>query len=90
MREYGKRDPRSHRTPEQMHRMDRTYNSSPEMIRRRSMNNQARAQLSKEGLVRKGDGMDVDHKRMLDRGGGNSRSNLRVLSQKANRGWERN
>ena len=38
-------------------------------------------------LVRKGDGKDVDHKRMLKDGGTNTRSNLRVKSQHWNRGW---
>lgn len=92
MRDYGKkpegvRDPSSHRTPAQVRKQVRGYNSQPHMIRRRSLQNQARAKLAKEGLVRKGDGKDVDHKKRLDNGGGNSRSNLRVLTQKRNRGW---
>lgn len=91
-RDYGKkpegvRDPSSHRTPEQIRKMDRGYNSRPEMIRRRSLNNQARATLAKEGLVRKGDGKDVDHKTPLDNGGTNSRKNLRAIPAGRNRGW---
>jgi hypothetical protein len=83
----GVRDPKSHRTPAQIRKMDRGYNSRPEMIRRRGENNKARALLMKEGLVRKGDGKDVDHKKPLDKGGTNHRSNLRVMPKSRNRGW---
>lgn len=86
-REYGKRDPVSHRTPEQMKLMDRGYNSRPEIVKRRVMQNRARAMLMNEGKVRKGDGKDVDHRRMLKDGGSNKRSNLRVVSASRNRGW---
>lgn len=86
-RNYGKRDPSSHRTPEQIRDMDRNYNSRPDIVKKRAMQNQARAMLAKEGLVKKGDGKDVDHKRMLSKGGSNARSNLRVKSASANRGW---
>lgn len=88
MAEKGeKRDPSSHRTPTQIRRMDRGYNATPEMVAKRTKNNEARAMLMKEGKVRKGDGKDVDHKTPLRSGGGNSRSNLRVLPKSKNRGW---
>lgn len=83
----GKRDPVSHRTPEQIKKMDRGYNATPEMVKKRTMNNQARAMLTKEGKVRKGDGKDVDHKKPLRSGGGNGRSNLRVMDKSRNRAW---
>jgi hypothetical protein len=83
----GKRDPKSHRTPEQIKKMDRTYNSTPEMIKKRGMNNAARAEMMKAGRVKKGDGMDVDHITPLRSGGGNKKSNLRVISKSRNRGW---
>jgi 5-methylcytosine-specific restriction endonuclease McrA len=51
------------------------------------MNNAARAKLAAEGKVKKGDGKDVDHKKPLRSGGGNARSNLRVMSQSQNRAW---
>jgi hypothetical protein len=90
MAENGeKRDPSSHRTPTQIRRMDRGYNATPEMKKKRAMNNAARATLAKEGKVRKGDGKDVGHMKMLRDGGTNARSNLRVQTQKANRGWRR-
>lgn len=86
MRE-GVRDPVTHRTPAQIRKMDRGYNARPEMVRRRGENNKARAQLMKEGKVRKGDGKDVDHKKPLRHGGTNARSNLRVMDKSRNRGW---
>jgi 5-methylcytosine-specific restriction endonuclease McrA len=88
MAENGeKRDPKSHRTPGQIKRQVEGYNARPENVAKRVKNNQARADLMKEGKVRKGDGMDVDHKRPLRSGGSNARSNLRVISAKRNRGW---
>jgi hypothetical protein len=90
MAENGeKRDPSSHRTPGQIKRKNRGYDARPENVKKRTMNNQARATLMKEGKVKKGDGKDVDHKKALRDGGGNSRSNLRVQSQAKNRGWRR-
>lgn len=83
----GKRDPSSHRTPEQIKKMDRGYNSTPEMTKKRAMNNEARALMAKKGLVHKGDGLDVDHKKPLRSGGTNSERNLRAISAKRNRGW---
>jgi hypothetical protein len=43
--------------------------------------------MAKAGLVRKGDGKDVDHKN-ANKGGNlsNKRSNLRVMSKSKNRG----
>lgn len=81
------RDPSSHRTPSQIKKMDRGYNSTPEMIGRRSKNNQARAAMMDEGRVSKGDGKDVHHKKPLRSGGGNSKKNLSVVSASKNRGW---
>lgn len=83
----GKRDPSSHRTPEQITKMNHTYDATPKQIKKRSMTNAARAMLAKEGLVHKGDGKDVDHKHMLKDGGGNARSNLRAIPQSVNRAW---
>jgi hypothetical protein len=82
-----KRDPKSHRTPSQIRKMDRGYNATPEMVAKRTKNNQARAMMEKEGRVRKGDGKDVDHKKGLRDGGTNKRSNLRVTTASRNRGW---
>lgn len=84
----GVRDPVNHRTPEQTRKLDRGYNSRPENIKKRSNNNKARAMLMKEGIVRKGDNKDVDHKRPQRSGGATTRSNLRAISRSRNRGWE--
>lgn len=65
------------------------YHSRPEQIRNRAKRNAARRELMDEGRVRKGDGKDVDHKRPLDKGGSNARSNLRVMSKSANRSFPR-
>jgi hypothetical protein len=42
-----------------------------------------------KGLVRKGDGKDVDHKRPLIKGGSNDVSNLRVKNKSDNRSFAR-
>jgi len=66
------------------------YQGTPEQKKHRAMRNAARREMVREGKAHKGDGKDVDHKKMLDKGGSNARSNLRMLSIKQNRGWERN
>lgn len=84
-----KRDPSSHRTPSQIRKMDRGYNSTPENIKKRTLRNQARRKMAKAGLVSKGDGKDVDHIKPVRSGGGNHRSNLRVVEQSKNRAWRK-
>lgn len=90
MAEKGeRRDPKSHRTPTQIKRQVKGYNAQPDKVAKRSTNNKARRMLAKEGLVKKGDGKDVDHKKPLRSGGTNAESNLQVKSQKSNRGWRK-
>ena len=63
------------------------YQSKPEQIKRRSMRNQARAEMVKAGKAKKGDGKDVNHK-----GGNpmnNKLSNLENISKSANRSYPR-
>ena len=74
-------------SPERKAEYDKAYNARPEQKKKRAMRNAARRKLMEEGVVRKGDGKDVDHKRMLKDGGSNARSNLRVVSKEENRGW---
>lgn len=69
---------------------DKAYNARPDQVKKREMRNAARAELAREGKVKKGDGKDVDHKQMLDGNGTNSKGNLRVVSQTENRGWRKN
>lgn len=64
---------------------DREYQARPEQTKKRVERNAARRQLMREGLVHKGDGNDVDHKRQLEHGGSNSRSNMRVVPASVNR-----
>ena len=68
---------------------DKAYNARPEQVKKREMRNQARAELMRDGKVHKGDGKDVDHKKMLDGGGTNAKSNLRVVDKETNRGWRK-
>ena len=70
-------------------RENRLYNSRPLMKKRRAKRNAARQAMQEMGLVRKGDGKDVDHRTPLSRGGANSRSNLRVVDDNANRSFAR-
>lgn len=64
------------------------YQGSPEQKKRRASRNAARAKLKKSGVVKKGDGKDVDHKNGNPKD--NSRSNLRVTSKSKNRSFPRN
>lgn len=82
-----KRDPSSHRTPSQIKKMNKTYDSKPKQIKHREMSNKARADLMREGVVKKGDGKDVDHIKPVRSGGTNKRSNLRAIDKGRNRGW---
>lgn len=65
------------------------YQSKPEQIANRSERNQARAALAKKGVVHKGDGMDVDHKRPIVKGGSNAAGNLRAVPKSENRSFAR-
>lgn len=74
-------------SPERKAEYDKAYNARPEQKKKRAMRNAARRELMREGVVRKGDGKDVDHKKPLRSGGSNARGNLRVVSKETNRGW---
>lgn len=67
-----------------------TYQGTEKQKRNRAKRNAARAKLMKAGRVSKGDGMDVDHKQALSKGGGNSAKNLRVQTKSNNRSFPRN
>jgi hypothetical protein len=45
---YGKRDPSSHRTPEQIHAMDHGYNHRPVIVKEREMPNEARTMMKRK------------------------------------------
>lgn len=61
------------------------HQETPVEIKKREERNKARYQLEKAGKVHKGDGVDVDHRDPLAKGGSNSPSNWRVRSRHANR-----
>ena len=61
------------------------YQGKPQQIKNRSARNKARRQMEKKGLVSKGDGKEVDHKKPLIKGGSNNFRNLQVISRLANR-----
>jgi 5-methylcytosine-specific restriction endonuclease McrA len=64
------------------------YQGKPEQKKKRAMRNAARAKLMREGKVRKGDGMDVDHVKPLSKGGTNA-DGLRVKPKSQNRSFKR-
>lgn len=65
------------------------YHARPEQIANRAKRNAARAEMMKRGVVRKGDGMDVDHKTPMAKGGGNGTGNLRAVPKSQNRSFAR-
>lgn len=65
------------------------YDGKPAVKKKRAARNKARDIMEKAGLVHKGDGKDVDHKKPLSKGGTTTRSNLTVKSATANRSYAR-
>ena len=61
------------------------YNARPEETAKRVANNKARRDALKDGKVTKGDGKDVAHKKALDNGGSNDKSNTKVEDRSKNR-----
>jgi hypothetical protein len=68
----------------------RNYHASDEQKKNRAARNAARKEAEKRGLVRKGDGKDVDHRQPISKGGTNAKSNLRVVPKGQNRSFARN
>lgn len=56
----------------------------------RNERDRARYKLEKKGMVHVGDGKDVDHIKLVSKGGTNADSNLRVESASKNRSFPRN
>ena len=65
------------------------YDGTPEVKKKRAQRNKARRMLEREGVVHKGDGKDVDHKKPLSKGGTTARSNLTAKPASANRSFKR-
>lgn len=57
---------------------------------KRAERNRARLKLEKLGMVKKGDGKDVNHKTPVSKGGGNGIKNLNVVAASKNRSFPRN
>jgi hypothetical protein len=65
------------------------YDGTPEVKKKRAQRNKARRMLEREGIVKKGDGKDVDHMTPLSKGGTTARSNLKAKPASANRSFKR-
>jgi hypothetical protein len=66
------------------------YDQTEKTKKARAARNKARRLLEREGKVHKGDGMDVDHKTPLSKGGKTTPGNLRVVKASTNRTYKRN
>tara|TARA_R100001509_G_C4799647_1_gene192648 strand:+ start:359 stop:631 length:273 start_codon:yes stop_codon:yes gene_type:complete len=61
------------------------YHSSRKAKKERAMRNTARRRAKRRGLVKKGDGMEIDHIVPISKGGTNNPKNLRIVKRKTNR-----
>ena len=62
-------------------------NKRPEEVAKRVIYNRNRREAIAEGRVKVGDGKELDHKKPLDAGGSNTRSNIRVVDESTNKAW---
>jgi hypothetical protein len=65
------------------------YQKRPENVEKRVDRNRARRHAIADGKVKVGDGKEVDHKKMLDKGGSDKDSNTRVVDASTNRAWRK-
>jgi 5-methylcytosine-specific restriction endonuclease McrA len=65
------------------------YDGTPAVKKKRAQRNKARRIMEREGAVHKGDGLDIDHKKPLSKGGTTTRSNLRAIPASKNRSYPR-
>jgi hypothetical protein len=86
---YSKKDPSSHRTIDQIRKMDAGYNHRPDIIKNRSDRNKARRMMAKARGAEAIRGKDVNHKKKVIDGGKTVMSNLNIQTPHKNRGWER-
>ena len=63
------------------------YQKKPENVEKRVDRNRVRRQALAAGVVKKGDGTEIDHKVPLDKGGSDAKSNTRVTTAAENRAW---
>lgn len=81
----NKRSPTTHRTCAQIKAQTDGYNKTPAEKKKRAQRMKARRAAEKDGKVSKGDGKEVDHKKMLSKGGSNAKSNQRIVARSKNR-----
>lgn len=72
------------------YKAEQQYDGRPDVKKKRALRNAARRAMEKAGKVKKGDGLDVDHRVELSRGGTNNKSNLEAVPASANRSFKRN
>lgn len=65
------------------------YDGTEAVKKKRAERNRARRMMMEKGLVKKGDGKDVHHKKALSLGG-SSKDGLAVVDDNANRSFDRN
>ena len=63
------------------------YQKRPENVEKRVDRNRVRRQALAAGIVKKGDGTEIDHKVPLDKGGSDAKGNTRVTTAAENRAW---
>jgi len=63
------------------------YQKKPENVEKRVDRNRVRRQALAAGIVKKGDGTEIDHKVPLDKGGSDAKGNTRVTTAAENRAW---
>jgi len=66
------------------------YDGTEAVKKKRAQRNKARRMLEAKGVVHKGDGKDVDHKKPLSKGGTTVMSNLKAKPAAVNRSFKRN
>ena len=65
------------------------YDGTEMVKKKRAERNKARRIMERAGVVHKGDGKDIDHKKPLSKGGTTVISNLRAKPASANRSFKR-
>jgi len=65
------------------------YDGKEAVKKKRAQRNKARRMMEREGVVSKGDGKDVHHKKPLSKGGKTTKANLAVVPAKKNRSYRR-
>jgi len=66
------------------------YNSKPEQIKARSERTVLRRASNAAGTTSLGDGTNIDHIKPLSKGGANTKTNSRVVSESTNKSFSRN